>query len=413
MRARPKTALSKYRRVTVQTETRRYSGTVPARGRRHNIGSWVHERDAAVAVDRAILHFGLVEPLNFPEESKRLGPLAPEELRREALHRARENLGGSRYFGVFWREAQKTWTVVVLIAGKYVELFVPGDEQTAAEIYDRLARGRGETHRLNFPDRRLPPTTLAEMRRELFVMRRARRSGSAFIGVRWSTKWSRWHVTIRVDGQQRHLGYWDDERTAARAHDRAALFLFGQSAMRNFPQARLIPASIGQLRAEARALTKAKATSRYRGVHWVPPRSKWQAVFEYQGRKHSLGHYDDEEEAALAIDRVSLHFFGPSAPRNFPRRRLEPATPAMMRDQQHAVFKERTTSRYVGVWWTERKQRWKATITVNHRVYHLGYYEHEIDAARSYDRAARRLRAGEGRLNFPAGGRAPSRGGKR
>jgi len=256
---------SKYRRVNRHPVSGRYLGRVPAGGKNHSTGTWSDERDAAIALDRAILHFELDEPLNFPAESRRLGPLSPDDLRREALHKGKAERNTSRYFGVRRVSRHERWTVDVWVGTKFVGIYCPGTEEDAAVIYDRIARNEGEVLRLNFPDRDLRPATVAQIRQELFVLRRAGRSGSKFRGVAWSTTWHRWKATVRLDGEERHLGYWEDARAAAPAHDRAALFLFGAATFRNLPRARVIPASIADLRAEAHALVKATTTSRYRG----------------------------------------------------------------------------------------------------------------------------------------------------
>ena len=52
-------------------------------------------------------------------------------------------------------------------------------------------------------------------------------------------------------------------------------------------------------------------TSRFRGVRWF--KNRWQAAVMFHGRLHYLGRYDDEEEAARAVDRALLAWWGDHA----------------------------------------------------------------------------------------------------
>lgn len=52
---------------------------------------------------------------------------------------------------------------------------------------------------------------------------------------------------------------------------------------------------------------------------------------------------------------------------------------------------EGSTSRFRGVSWTTDRSKWHAQIRHNNKLYHLGHFDDEIDAARAYDEAARRF----------------------
>lgn len=45
--------------------------------------------------------------------------------------------------------------------------------------------------------------------------------------------------------------------------------------------------------------------------------------------------------------------------------------------------------------------KWAAAIRCNNRTYHLGYFNNEIDAARAYDRGAKKYHRRLAALNFP------------
>ena len=59
------------------------------------------------------------------------------------------------------------------------------------------------------------------------------RGSSAYKGVTWHKASGKWTAQISVDGHNRHLGYFTDEREAARAYNAAAQDLFGEYACIN------------------------------------------------------------------------------------------------------------------------------------------------------------------------------------
>jgi hypothetical protein len=63
--------------------------------------------------------------------------------------------------------------------------------------------------------------------------------------------------------------------------------------------------------------------------------------------------------------------------------------------------KSNTYSRYRGVSFSKRKQKWFAAIRANGRKLWLGYFDNELDAAKAYDVAAREYHKDFARLNFP------------
>ena len=45
------------------------------------------------------------------------------------------------------------------------------------------------------------------------------------------------------------------------------------------------------------------------------------------------------------------------------------------------------TSRYKGVCWDKRREKWRAYVKVNYRRIHLGYFDNEVEAAHAYNQA--------------------------
>jgi hypothetical protein len=58
---------------------------------------------------------------------------------------------------------------------------------------------------------------------------------NTYKGVSWFKTRKCWRATIKVNGIQKHLGYFDSEENAAKAYDKAAKQYFGEYARLNFP----------------------------------------------------------------------------------------------------------------------------------------------------------------------------------
>ena len=65
----------------------------------------------------------------------------------------------------------------------------------------------------------------------------------------------------------------------------------------------------------------------------------------------------------------------------------------------------KTSSKYRGVYRDKRRRRWRAAIRWEHKGLHvkktLGWFKNEIDAAKAYDKAAKKYHKDFARLNFP------------
>lgn len=60
-----------------------------------------------------------------------------------------------------------------------------------------------------------------------------------------------------------------------------------------------------------------------------------------------------------------------------------------------------TSSKYKGVCWRDDSKNWRVRISLNGKMYYLGSFINEEDAARIYDEAAKKYFGEFARLNFP------------
>lgn len=67
---------------------------------------------------------------------------------------------------------------------------------------------------------------------------------------------------------------------------------------------------------------------------------------------------------------------------------------------QNARVWSKKTSKYKGVVWHKRKEKWAVRIAANKKTHRLGYFESEIEAAKAYDEAAKRIHGEFAALNL-------------
>lgn len=239
----------------------------------------------------------------------------------------------------------------------------------------------------------------------------------SYRGVSCHRESGRWRAYVYHGSERHELGYYDDPREAARAHDQAARYFRGDEARVSFPDTQAF--SPAEVRRRSRRKREA-GSSIYRGVHLLrqvrragqelpgqePPMGddRWEAHIQHKGKVIFLGHYARERHAALAYDAAALHLFGERADTNFDEAR--PLSPADVCRRAVRIAYElgQRSSRYRGVWWDKRRKNWKASIEVQRKKLALGAWQSEEKAARMYDAAARHYYAEDAFTNFESEG---------
>jgi len=205
-------------------------------------------------------------------------------------------------------------------------------------------------------------------------------------------------------------GTWPAEKLAASAYDRAALHAGCEP--ENLPTlaVRLGAASPAELRAEAQQKQQSlrKRNSKgasYRSSEYVGVSGRafpggvvrWAGVVRVDGTQHTVGGWSTPKKAAIARDRVLL-YFDPDARLQVPAqsRRLGPASPLELRAQ--ADNKARPgSSIYRGVHLCSVTGLYACQFSETY----VGRFDTEAEAARAFDKVARKAGFNESRLNFP------------
>ncbi|WMV43320.1 hypothetical protein MTR67_036705 [Solanum verrucosum] len=167
------------------------------------------------------------------------------------------------------------------------------------------------------------------------VQTRTVKRSSRFRGVsrhRWTGRyeahlWDKasWNVTQKKKGKQVYLGAYDEEESAARAYDLAAIKYWGTTTFTNFPisdyekeieimQNMTKEEHLASLRRRSSGF--ARGVSKYRGVARHHHNNRWEArIGRVFGNKYL--YLDTQEEAARAYDIAAIEYRGTNAMTNF------------------------------------------------------------------------------------------------
>jgi AP2-like factor (euAP2 lineage) len=139
-------------------------------------------------------------------------------------------------------------------------------------------------------------------------------------------------------------------------------------------------------------LDKSNMSSIYKGVYYDKPTKKYASSIQYESKKHFLGRFDTQEQAAEAWDMHVIHNKLDHYTLNFPNKKSEYLGRII-------EIKKNKKSEYVGV--TKLGNKFRVVITVNKNKIHLLQSSNEIECAKAYDKYIVDNNIPYRKLNFP------------
>jgi len=138
---------------------------------------------------------------------------------------------------------------------------------------------------------------------------------------------------------------------------------------------------------------------------------RWQCVRGYARRSVYCGKQDGRPKTRrIRMHREVLRLAGVQIPGGYQTdhingnkldNRLSNLRVVTHQQNMHNRKPQGGGSRYKGVYWDKSAGKWRAQIWHNGKRIHLGLFIDEIEAAKAYDVAARRLFGEYARCNFP------------
>ncbi|KAK1739912.1 hypothetical protein QTG54_009671 [Skeletonema marinoi] len=131
-----------------------------------------------------------------------------------------------------------------------------------------------------------------------------------------------------------------------------------------------------------------EGASKYTGLTFHKSHNKWQAQISIEGKQRQIGRYESEEEAAVDYARAVLKYkgqgeLGKAREQNSFIIDLSDVPPQSPISKSEGRIKE-GASKYMGVSFDKRMNKWQAKIYIDGKDRHIGCYENEEEAAIDY-----------------------------
>lgn len=115
-------------------------------------------------------------------------------------------------------------------------------------------------------------------------------------------------------------------------------------------------------------------SSKYIGVSYIDNKDKlWRATIRFNRTSIIIGHFKKELHAAIAYNIKSKELYGNEAKLN------------NILDWQLIDIDKKRTSKYFGVSFKKKSQKWESSVYFNGKHNYIGLYKTEIEAAEAYN----------------------------
>eukprot|EP00984_Skeletonema_dohrnii_P020662 scaffold10143_cov119-Skeletonema_dohrnii-CCMP3373.AAC.1 len=318
--------------------------------------------------------------------------------------------GASKYKGVHFDKRTEKWQAQISIDGKQRHIGSYESEEEAAVDYARAvfkyknqaALGKAREQDPFIIDLTgVPPQSPIPK-----SAGRIKEGASKYTGVSFNKKMNKWQTEIMIEGKSLFIGCYESEEDAAADYARAVFKYKGQGALdkareqssfiidlTGVPPQPPIPKSEGCIRDGA---------SKYKGVSFNKLMNKWKAQLSIEGKNRCIGHYENEEEAAVDYARAVFKYKNQAALGK--AREQDPFiidltdVPPQPPIPKSGGYIKEGASKYTGVSFNKPMKKWVARINIEGKNRLIGNYENEKKAAVDYARAVFKYK-GQGALD--------------
>eukprot|EP00985_Skeletonema_marinoi_P021525 scaffold13226_cov100-Skeletonema_marinoi.AAC.2 len=244
-----------------------------------------------------------------------------------------------------------------------------------------LLDDKGGTEETKRRKRTQPFIDLTDVPPQLPIKNNRKGASSKYQGVCFDNRRNEWRAQIMLDGKQHHIGNYENEEEAAVDYARVvfkyeegkvnARRKYGTRTKQMSIDLTGVPPQLPILKSHGKV-----GSSKYQGVYFHKSSKRWKAQIAIDGEAHSIGNYDNEEEAAVDYARA-LFKYGSRRQRKF------------IDLTESSKYKSKNgSSKYEGVYFNKANNKWNAQITIDGKQHYIGNYDNEEEAAVDYARAA-------------------------